>query len=77
VASRNRSTRSSPVRQRKTPRSRRLGAVEFYRVLDMLPTRWRCYFVTLTLTGLRLEELRELEPEDLDHEARAMVREVR
>jgi integrase len=51
--------------------------VEFYRVLDMLPTRWRCYFVTLTLTGLRLEELRELEPEDLDHEARAMVREVR
>jgi integrase len=46
--------------------------MEFYRVLDMLPTRWRCYYVALTLTGLRLEELRELRPKDLDHEARAI-----
>ncbi|MGH9894339.1 MAG: hypothetical protein ACREA0_20615 [bacterium] len=46
--------------------------MEFYRVLDTLPTRWRCYYVTLTLTGLRLEELCELQPEDLDHEARAI-----
>ena len=46
--------------------------MEFYRVLDSLPSRWRSYFVTLTLTGLRLEELCELRPEDLDHEARAI-----
>lgn len=46
--------------------------MEFYRALDSLPSRWRSLFVTLTLTGLRLEELRELQPEDLDHEARAI-----
>jgi integrase len=46
--------------------------MEFYRVLDSLPTRWRSLFVTLALTRLRLEELRELRPEDLDHEARAI-----
>jgi integrase len=72
VASRNRPTPANPARAHRKPRSSRLGAMEFYRVLDMLPTRWRCYFITLTLTGLRLEELRELQPEDLDHEARAI-----
>jgi integrase len=46
--------------------------MEFYRVLDSLPSRWRLFFVTLALTGLRLEELREFQPEDLDHEARAI-----
>jgi integrase len=39
---------------------------------ESLPSRWRSFFVTLTVTGLRLEELRELHPEDLDHEARAI-----
>jgi integrase len=47
--------------------------MEFYRVLDSPPSRWRSFFVTLTLTGLRLEELRELRAEDLDHEARAIL----
>jgi len=46
--------------------------MEFYRVLDSLPSRWRSYFVTLALTGLRLGDLCELQPEDLDHEARAI-----
>jgi hypothetical protein len=36
------------------------------------PYRWRCYYVALTFTGLRLEELRELRPEDLDHEAQSI-----
>lgn len=56
----------------KQARRQVLSATEFYRVLDMLPTRWRCYYVTLTLTGLRLEEVRGLQPGDLDHEARAI-----
>lgn len=46
--------------------------MEFYRVLDSLPSRWRSYFVTLALTGLRLKDLGELQPESLDHEERAI-----
>jgi integrase len=53
-------------------RSSGLGAMEFYGVLDSLPSWWRSFFVTLTLTGLRVEELRGLQPGDLDHEARAI-----
>jgi integrase len=72
VASRKYPTPTAPARERRRVSSSGLGAMEFYRVLDSLPSRWRSYFVTLTLTGLRLEELRELRPEDLDHEARAI-----
>jgi hypothetical protein len=36
--------------------------MEFYGVLDSLPSWWRSFFVTLTLTGLRVEELRGLQP---------------
>jgi integrase len=61
-------TRTQARKQRKPG----LDQIEFYRVLDSLPSRWRPFFVTLTLTGLRLEELRELRPEDLDHETRAI-----
>jgi hypothetical protein len=73
VTSRKGSIHTAPARQRRKARSSWLGAMEFYRVPDSLPSRWRSFFVTLTLTGLRLEELRELRAEDLDHEARAIL----
>lgn len=50
------------------PRVSKLTRIQFYRILDMLPFRWRCYFVTLAVTGLRLGELCALTPEDLDRE---------
>jgi integrase len=53
-------------------RKHRLGELELYRTLDSLPPRWRPFFVTLFLTGLRTAELCELEPQDLDHEVRAI-----
>jgi len=31
--------------------------MDFYRVLDSLPSPWRRYFVTPAVTGLRLEDL--------------------
>jgi integrase len=46
--------------------------MDFYRVLDCLPERWRPYFVTLALTGLKDSELCELQPESLDHDERAI-----
>lgn len=49
-----------------------LSQLQFYRVLDSLPPQWRPCFVTLALTGLRLDELCELQPESLDHEERAI-----
>jgi integrase len=38
--------------------------MDFYRVLDCLPSPWRPYFVVLALTGLRTGELCELQAED-------------
>jgi integrase len=49
-----------------------LDQIEFYRVLDSLPSRLRPYFVTLALTGLKEKELCELQSVDLDQEARAI-----
>jgi integrase len=49
-----------------------LTPMQFYRILDMLPERWRPYFVILALTGLPVAELAVLRPADLDHDARAI-----
>ena len=46
--------------------------MEFYRVLDMLPVRWRPHFITLALTGLSSEKLCEIQPHQLDHGRRAI-----
>jgi integrase len=46
--------------------------MDFHRVLDSLPSRWRPFFVTLALSGLQTAELCGLEPRDLDHEERAI-----
>ena len=54
------------------PRSSPLGKMEFYRILDSLPSRWRAYFITLLATGLREVELCDIKSESLDHEARAI-----
>lgn len=51
------------------PRQSSLTRMQFYRILDMLPFRWRSYFVVLAVTGLRIGELVALKPEDLDHDA--------
>jgi integrase len=53
-------------------RSSGFGEMDFYRVLDFLPSRWRSFFVTLAVTGLRLEDLCELQAESLDYEWRAI-----
>jgi integrase len=45
-----------------------LTRIQFYRILDMLPEKWRPYFVTLAVTGLRIGELCALNQEDLDQE---------
>jgi hypothetical protein len=46
--------------------------MEFYRVLDSLPMRWRAHFIMLVATGLRDHELCELRCGNLDHEAHAI-----
>ena len=49
-----------------------LELLDFYRVLDHLTSGWRPYFVTLLITGLRVSQLCELQPESLDHEAKTV-----
>ena len=49
-----------------------LGRMEFYRILDSLPSWWHSYYVTLALTGLRLQELCELRSESLDHDTNSI-----
>jgi integrase len=44
--------------------------MQFYRILDMLPKRWRSHYVVLALTGLAIDELYALQLEDLEHDAR-------
>lgn len=65
-------------RKRTKPRRAPFGVTEFYRTLDRLPERFRSYFVLMVVTGLPIEELCALRPENLDHEARAVrVRDAR
>lgn len=64
--------RVARTRKRRKSQQSRVGVIEFYHILDMLPSRLRPYFVVLALTGLRIGELFAMRPEDLDHEVRGI-----
>src|SRR4051812_38936496 len=50
-----------------------LSEMQFYRILDNLAPRWRPYFITLMLTGLRTRQVCELDNDSLDHETQTIL----
>src|SRR5215203_2101534 len=67
VSRQKRRTNAGTGRKRRKPVELRFGLIEFYRVLDSLPSWWRPYYIMLVVTGMRISELCRLQPDSLDH----------